>query len=68
MTEGEFVLHRLRHFAADDAGAAEFGVHAARAVILDQQHELVAFLDDAVLHVAVAEAATAVPSGIEAHR
>ena len=50
--EGEFVLHRLRHLA-DHAGAAELGVHAAGPVILDQQRDLVALLDHAVLQMAV---------------
>ena len=55
LAELELVLHRLRHLGADDAGAAELGVHAARAVVLDQQRDLVALLDDAVLQMAVGE-------------
>ena len=55
LAEFQLVLHRLRHLGADHAGAAELGVHAARAVVLDQQCNLVALLDDAVLHMALGE-------------
>src|ERR1700687_6230497 len=51
--EFELVLHRLRHLGADHAGTSELGVHAAGPVILDQERDLVALLDHAVLQMPV---------------
>src|SRR5262245_31949471 len=51
----EFILHRLRHFGADDAGATELGVHSARPVVFHEQRNLVTLLDDTVLQVPIGE-------------
>src|SRR5882762_787002 len=52
--ESELVLHLLRG-APEHAGASELGVEAPRPVVLDQDRELVAFAQHAVLLVAVGE-------------
>src|SRR6185312_9514542 len=48
LAEIELIFHRLRHLGADDAGPSELCVHAARTIVLDQQRDLIALLDDAV--------------------
>src|SRR5262245_24303733 len=40
LAELELVLHRLRHFGADDAGAAKLRVHAARTIVLHEKRDL----------------------------
>src|SRR5712691_6060152 len=52
--EGELVLHLLRGLP-EHAGASELGVETPWAVVLDQDRELVAFAQHAVLLVAVGE-------------
>src|SRR5262249_38052886 len=52
--ERQLFFHLLRGLA-DDGGATELGVKAPRSIVLDQQGEVVALANDAVLRMAMPE-------------